>query len=233
MVCQPTGGHVCLFSLDYWTTYLFILFYFHFIFILNHRMEQADEQSNVPHVEAVLLGPPVSGKAHLLGRLLLDCGAFDRRVVERFMGSTSDLYSRSVPARRRLEGLIRTREELARGITLATRRFRIRTKRYPFSLVNVPSLGFFERSCITGAANADFALMVVSAAALEFEACMADRKAKSLFEVALVAKGWGIEQLVVVLTKADEVLKELKPGQGTREHQALIEDRERRVVAKW
>jgi hypothetical protein len=30
--------------------------------------------------------------------------------------------------------------------------------------------------------------MVVSAAALEFEACMADRKAKSLFEVALVAK---------------------------------------------
>jgi hypothetical protein len=35
----------------------------------------------------------------------------------------------------------------------------------------------------------------------------------------------------VVLTKADEVLKELKPGQGTREHQALIEDRERRVVA--
>ncbi|ELR23059.1 ubiquitin domain containing protein [Acanthamoeba castellanii str. Neff] len=182
-------------------------------------------------------GDDVSGKAHLLGRLLLDCGAFDRRVVERFMGSTSDLYSRSVPARRRLEGLIRTREELARGITLATRfvqylgRFRIRTKRYPFSLVNVPSLGFFERSCITGAANADFALMVVSAAALEFEACMADRKAKSLFEVALVAKGWGIEQLVVVLTKADEVLKELKPGQGTREHQALIEDRERRVVA--
>ncbi len=35
----------------------------------------------------------------------------------------------------------------------------------------------------------------------------------------------------MVLTKADEVLKELKPGQGTREHQALIEDRERRVVA--
>lgn len=88
MVCQPTGGHVCLFSLDDWTTYLFFFIYFHFIFILNHRMEQADEQSNVPHVEAVLLGPPVSGKAHLLGRLLLDCGAFDRRVVERFMGST-------------------------------------------------------------------------------------------------------------------------------------------------
>jgi hypothetical protein len=30
--------------------------------------------------------------------------------------------------------------------------------------------------------------MVVSAAASEFETCMADRKAKSLFEVALVAK---------------------------------------------
>jgi hypothetical protein len=74
---------------------------------------------------------------------------------------------------RRLEGLIRTRDELARGITLATRfvqylgarigpahslpspsrRFQLRTKRYPLSLANVPSLGLFERSCITGAAN--------------------------------------------------------------------------------
>jgi hypothetical protein len=43
--------------------------------------------------QAVVLGPPDSGKAHLLGRLLIDYGAFDRRVVERFMGPTVRWWS--------------------------------------------------------------------------------------------------------------------------------------------
>jgi len=137
--------------------------------------------------QAVLLGPPQSGKAHLVGRMLIAFDAVHPRVVSRLMShgnvrSPARYPLLPVPNRERhvpgfppaarsapragaaQRARARARRYNGDHVPISpalrfpcfhithmlglSRRYRIHTKRYPLSLVSVPSLANCPHACI-------------------------------------------------------------------------------------
>src|ERR1700694_2673642 len=87
-------------------------------------------------------------------------------------------------------------EEKARGITIATAHVEYQTKNRPYAHVDCPGHADYVKNMITGAAQMDGAILVVSAA---------DGPMPQTREHILLAKQVGVPAMVVFLNKADMV----------------------------
>src|SRR5260370_8412674 len=113
-----------------------------------------------PLVRIVIVGHVDHGKSTLIGRLLYETG-------RRPAGKLGAL--RAVSARRGMPFewsflLDALQTERDQGITLDTSQIRFRTPSRDFVLIDAPGHAEFLRNMITGAAQADAALLIVDAA---------------------------------------------------------------------
>ncbi|MEM0453402.1 MAG: translation elongation factor EF-1 subunit alpha [Sulfolobales archaeon] len=151
-----------------------------------------------PHLNLVIIGHVDHGKSTLTGHLLLKLGFIDektRKEVEeqaKKAGKESEKFAWF---------LDRLKEERERGLTISLSFMRFETPKYYWTIIDAPGHRDFVKNMITGASQADTAILVVSAKKGEFEAGMSPEGQTR--EHIILAKTMGLDQLIVAINKMD------------------------------
>ncbi|MCD6323687.1 MAG: 50S ribosome-binding GTPase, partial [Desulfurococcales archaeon] len=150
------------------------------------------------HLNLVVIGHVDHGKSTLVDHLLLELGALDPKMVKEVeeaakkAGKETEKYAWF---------LDRLKEERDRGVTIALTFMKFETPKYYWTIIDAPGHRDFVKNMITGASQADVALLVVSAKTGEFEAGMS-REGQTMEHIVL-ARTMGIDQMVVAISKMD------------------------------
>ena len=150
------------------------------------------------HLNLVVIGHIDHGKSTLMGALLIEAGAVTDREA-RELEKLAKEYDRESWSYAFV--FDRLKEERQRGITidLAFRKFET-ANRY-FTIIDAPGHADFVKNMITGASQADAAILVVSGKKGEMEVGIAANGQTR--EHAYLAQTLGVKQLVVAVNKAD------------------------------
>jgi len=151
-----------------------------------------------PHLNIIIIGHVDHGKSTLVGRLLVETGAVDEKTWKETVeaaikaGKESEKYAWLMD---------RLKEERERGLTISLAYRKFETKNYYYTIIDAPGHRDFVKNMITGASQADVALLVVSAKKGELEAGMSPEGQTR--EHILLAKSMGIDQMIIAITKMD------------------------------
>jgi len=154
--------------------------------------------ANKPHLNLVIIGHIDHGKSTMMGALLIKTGAVTDREARELEKIAKEFDRDSWSYAYVFDKL---KEERQRGITidLAFRKFETPNKY--FTIIDAPGHRDFVKNMITGASQADAAILVVSGKKGEMEVGIAANGQTR--EHAYLAQTLGVKQLVVAINKAD------------------------------
>jgi elongation factor Tu len=138
-------------------------------------------ERNKPHVNIGTIGHVDHGKTTLTAAITAVLSTVGNAVLKRY------------------EDIDAAPEEKERGITINTAHVEYQTEQRHYAHVDCPGHADYVKNMITGAAQMDGAILVVSAA---------DGPMPQTREHILLARQVGVKKLVVFLNKADQVLEE-------------------------
>ncbi len=150
------------------------------------------------HLNLVIIGHIDHGKSTLMGAMLIKSGAVSDREARELEKLAKEFDRESWSYAYVFD---RLKEERQRGITidLAFRKFETKTKY--FTIIDAPGHADFVKNMITGASQADAAILVISGKKGEMEVGIAANGQTR--EHAYLAQTLGVKQLVVAVNKAD------------------------------
>ena len=149
--------------------------------------------SDKPHMNMVVIGHVDHGKSTLVGRLMLDTGQFPAHQIEAFKKEAGEKGKGTFFLAWVMDNL---KEERERGVTIDVAHKKFDTDKYYFTIIDAPGHRDFVKNMITGASQADAAILTCSA----IEGPQAQTK-----EHVFLSKTLGIDQLVVAVNKMDAV----------------------------
>ena len=149
--------------------------------------------SDKPHQNLAVIGHVDHGKSTLVGRLLYESGAVDEHVIDMYRKEAEAIGKGGFEFAYVMDNLA---EERARGVTIDIAHQDFHTDNHYFTIVDCPGHRDFVKNMITGASQADNAILVVS---------VDDGVAPQTQEHVFLARTLGIETLIVAINKMDTV----------------------------
>lgn len=144
-----------------------------------------------PHLNLIFIGHVDHGKSTTVGRLLFEAGAITDRDIARYKELTQQFNRPTFEFAFVMDQL---KEERERGITIDIAHKEFTTQKYFFTIIDAPGHRDFVKNMITGASQADGAVLVVSAE----EGIKPQTR-----EHAILISVLGVPQLIVAINKMD------------------------------
>ncbi|KAF9586273.1 translation termination factor GTPase eRF3, partial [Lunasporangiospora selenospora] len=152
------------------------------------------------HMNVIFIGHVDAGKSTMGGRILEATGMIDKRTLEKYEKDAKEAGRDSWYLSWALDT---NAEERAKGKTVEVGRAYFETDARRYTILDAPGHKTYVPSMIGGAAQADVAVLVISARKGEFETGF--EKGGQTREHAVLAKNGGVNKLVVVINKMDDL----------------------------
>jgi len=146
---------------------------------------------NKPHMNVVFIGHIDHGKSTTVGRLLLDSGAIDSRVIEQYRKEAAEKGKATFEFAWVMD---RLKEERERGVTIDIAHKDFESNKYYVTIIDAPGHRDFVKNMITGTSQADAAVLVVSAK---------EGVQEQTREHIYLARALGVPQMIVAINKMD------------------------------
>ncbi len=146
-----------------------------------------------PHMNLVTIGHVDHGKSTLIGRLLFDTGNVSEQEMRKLEEKAKELKKDTFKFAFLMDSV---KEERERGVTIDLAHKRFDTDKYYFTLIDAPGHRDFIKNMITGASQADAAILVVAAN----DGIMTQTK-----EHVFLSRTLGVNQMVVAVNKMDTI----------------------------
>jgi len=149
-----------------------------------------------PILNVAFIGHVDAGKSTTVGRVLIDGGAIDPQVLERLRKEAAEKGKAGFEFAYIMDGL---KEERERGVTIDIAHKKFETGKYEVTIVDCPGHRDFIKNMITGASQADAAILVVDVN--DAKTGIQPQTREHLF----LSRTLGINQLAVAVNKMDTV----------------------------
>jgi elongation factor 1-alpha len=152
-----------------------------------------------PHINLIIIGHVDHGKSTSIGHLFYDAGAIDEKYAKDMEAEAKSIGKESFKYAWLLD---RLKEERERGITIDLAFYKLETPKNFFTVIDSPGHRDFVKNMVTGASQADGAILLISAKKGEFEA--GTNPGGQTREHAFLAYTLGVRQVVVAVNKMDD-----------------------------
>jgi elongation factor 1-alpha len=152
-----------------------------------------------PHINLIIIGHVDHGKSTSIGHMFYDAGAITEKTLKDFEAEAEALGKGSFKYAWILDKL---KEERERGLTIDLAFYELETKKNVFTVIDSPGHRDFVKNMVTGASQADGAILMISAKRGEYEA--GTNPGGQTREHAFLAKTLGVDQIVVAINKMDD-----------------------------
>ncbi|MFC6961713.1 translation elongation factor EF-1 subunit alpha [Halocatena marina] len=146
-----------------------------------------------PHQNLAIIGHVDHGKSTLVGRLLFETGSVPEHVIEQYREEAEEKGKGGFEFAYVMDNLAEERE---RGVTIDIAHQEFDTDDYYFTIVDTPGHRDFVKNMITGASQADNAVLVVAAD---------DGVQPQTQEHVFLSRTLGIGELIIAVNKMDLV----------------------------